>query len=253
MAGNFPLWLTGGNVGGGKFSDYSSLGYSPSFDGMGFQYADGSLKSTTQLSGATQSSSAGSGGGTNWAAYAPLASMGIELGAGIGNAIGSYFTGKAQQGAYELQGQLEWQNAVSKASTLQFNAQQIQQTAGKQEYALYRQQKTRLESMKAETAANGVAMEGSAAHVIASQAAVDAKNREALIEESSNQQYSMLLGAQQSLQQGRNAVAYYNAMGKAARKNAKISGYVGLMQSTASVIKMGGQNYKDTGSFWGIG
>ncbi len=252
MAGNFPLWLTGGNVGGGKFGDYS-IGSSQTFDGMGFQYSNGSLTATTPLSGAAQSSSAGSGGGTNWAAYAPLASMSIELGAGIGNAIGSYFTGKAQQGAYELQGQLEWQNAAAQAATMQFNAQQIQASAGKQEYALYRQQKSHLETMKAQTSANGVAIEGSAAHVIASQAAVDAKNREALIEESSKQQYAQLLGAQQSLQQGRNAVAYYNAMGKAARKNARISGYVGLMQSAASVIKMGGQNYKDTGSFWGIG
>lgn len=252
MTGNLPLWLTGGNVGGGKFSDYSSLGYSPSFDGMGFQYADGSLKSTTQLSGATQSSSAGSGGGTNWAAYAPAASMGLTLGVGIGSAIGGFFTGKAQQGAYELQGQLEWQNAAAQAATMQFNAQQIQESAGKQEYALYKQQKSHLESMKAQTAANGVAMEGSAAEVIASQAGVDAKNRDAIIEDSSKQQYSQLLGAQQALQQGRNAVAYYNAMGKAARKNAQISGYLGLMQGVAGAISQGGNNYASTGSFWGL-
>lgn len=210
------------------------------------------MAGTGGTSASTQTAAKSGGGGTNWAAYAPAASMGLTLGVGIGNAIGGFFTGKAQQATFELQGQMEWQNAATQAATMQFNAQQIQASAGKQEYALYKQQKSHLETMKAQTAANGVAMEGSALEVIASQAGVDAKNRDALIEDSSNQQFAQLLGAQQALQQGRNAVAYYNAMGKAARKSARISGYAALGSSVASFIGQGADNYASTGSFWGV-
>lgn len=173
----------------------------------------------------------GNGGGDTGETAKGVAS-GMALGQGIGDAIGGFFQGAAAKKSYEVAGNIAWMNATNQSSVMRFNAQRAAENAGDKEYALYRQQKSRLSSMEAATAANGVAIEGSAAEVIAKQAATDAKNREYLIADSKNQQFGLILGAAQTLQQGRNQKAYYDAIGKAAYKASVVNGFASLASNS---------------------
>lgn len=184
--------------------------------------------------------------------YLPAAGMGWTIGAGVGNAIGGYFQADAEKAVAKLKGQTAWLNASAQAMTMRYNAAQIAEAAGGQEYALYKEQERRMASMEAATAANGVALEGTAVDMQAEQAAIDASNRDALIEQSKNQQAQLLLGAQQTVQEGRNQVAYYNAMGKAAAKSAIVGGFGEMLGSVGKTMEMGANNYMQTGSMWGI-
>lgn len=190
---------------------------------------------------------------TNWAEYASPVGMGITLGSGLGNFIGSFAQGKAAQKSYQLQGQMAWLNAVSESQTLQYNAQKVAENAGDQEFAMYKQQKSHRASMEANLAGNGVALEGSAVDIMAEQAEVDAKNRDSLIQQSKDQQASYLLQSQQAIQEGKNAVNYYNAMGKAAKSNSILGGVNSLLGATSSFVNMGANNYQQTGYFFGAG
>lgn len=178
--------------------------------------------------------------------------MGWQFGAGVGSAIGGYFQAGAEKAVAKLQGQMAWLNASAQAMTMRHNASQVAEAAGGQEYALYKEQERRMASMEAATAANGVMLEGTAVDMQAEQAAVDAANRNSLIEQSKNQQAQLLLGASQTLQQGRNQVAYYNAMGKAAAASAIAGGWASFVNSTGSAMQMGANNYMHTGNVWGI-
>ena len=186
--------------------------------------------------GATASS------GTNWSAVG----AGITLGAGIGNFLGSFAQGKAQAATYKLQGQMAWLNAQSEAQALQQNALNVSHAAGQQEYAMYQQQKSHRATMETNLAANGVALEGSAVDIMAEQAKVDAKNRDAIIDQSKSEQSSLNLQAQQKIQEGKNAVAYANAMAKAANKTAWVSGLSGLIGAAGSAAGMYGSYYART-------
>lgn len=157
---------------------------------------------------------------------------GMALGQGIGDAIGGFFKGAAAKKSYEVAGNIAWLNATNQASVMRFNAQSAAESAGDKEYALYKQQKSRLSSMEAATAANGVALEGSAAEVMAKQAETDAKNRESIISDAKNHQFGLILGASQALQQGRNQKAYYDAMGKAAYKTSVVNGFASLASNS---------------------
>lgn len=183
--------------------------------------------------------------------YGAAIGMGMTIGAGIGNAIGGFFLGDAAQKTYQLQGQVALLNASAQAETLRANAQSVSETAGKQEYAMYKQQKTHLAKMEASTAANGVMLEGTAVDVMAAQAETDAQNRASLIQGSKNTQEQLIFSAQQTLQQGYNQQAYYNAMGKAAKANAIMGGINSLFSSAQSFNQQGVANYRATGSYFG--
>lgn len=190
---------------------------------------------------------------TNWAEYASPVGMGITFGSGLGNFIGSFGQGKVAQQSYQLQGQMAWLNAVSESQTLQYNAQKVAENAGDQEFAMYKQQRSHRASMEANLAGNGVALEGSAVDIMAEQAEVDAKSRDSLIQQSKDQQSSYLLQSQQAIQEGKNAVNYYNAMGKAAKSNSILGGVNSLLGATSSFVNMGANNYMQTGYFFGSG
>lgn len=183
--------------------------------------------------------------------YGTAVGMGMSLGSGIGSFIGSFSQGKAAQKSYQLQGQMAWLNAVSESQTLQYNAQVVAQQAGSQEFAMYKQQKSHMSEMEANLAGNGVALEGSAVDLMAEQAKTDAKNRDAIVQQSKDQQSSYLLQSQQAIQEGKNAVNYYNAMGKAAKASAIAGGVSSMFGATSDFFEKGGRNYQNTGYFFG--
>lgn len=141
--------------------------------------------------------------------------VGLQVGGAATSIINGFLSQKTAKTQGKLQAQLAMQNAYMKADTLRFNAANIAKIAGEQEYALYTEQKRRLDSMQVRASNNGLAMEGSNVEVLSSQAGVDAYNRDALIRDAKAQQFQMNIGAQQAITDGQNQAAYYKAMGKA--------------------------------------
>lgn len=199
-------------------------------------YEDTYLQSDAQLAGSSV------GSDINWG----YVGAGITLGAGIGNFLGSFAQGKAQAATYKLQGQMAWLNAQSEAQALRENALNVSHAAGQQEYVMYQQQKSHRATMETNLAANGVALEGSAVDIMAEQAKVDAKNRDAVIDQSKNEQSSLNFQAQQKLQEGKNAMVYANAMAKAAKKTSWVSGMSSLIGSAGMAAGMYGSAYART-------
>lgn len=225
----------------GGFTGLSTIGFNPSYANAKFDYADGGRLSMTDSPGSTGETFAGATEANkdkSWDSGLGGAAGGATFGLGIGAIVNGFTEGAVAKKSYNLSGNMAWLNATGQAATLKQNAQRVSEAAGNQEYALYKEQKRRLASMEAKTAANGVALEGSAAHVLVKQAGTDAKNRDALIESSKNQQFTLLLKAQQTLQAGRNAVAYSRAMGKAAEKAAIINGFMTGMKYFISMAGM---------------
>lgn len=143
------------------------------------------------------------------------AGIGMQAGASVGSIISGFFTAKTARKQGRLQAQMALTNAYNQADALKMNALSISRIAGEQEYALYMEQRNRLDAMNVRAANSGLAMEGSNVNLIASQAGVDARNRDALIRDSKNQQYQHILGSQQAITAGQNQAAYYRAMGSA--------------------------------------
>lgn len=143
------------------------------------------------------------------------AGVGMQIGSSVTSVVNGFLSAKTAKMQGKLQAQLALQNAYNKADAMRFNADNIARLAGEQEHALYVEQQRRLDSMEVRAANSGLAMEGSNVNLIASQAGVDAANRDAMIRDSKNQQYQMILGSQQAITDGQNQAAYYKAMGKA--------------------------------------
>lgn len=143
------------------------------------------------------------------------AGIGMQGGAAVGSIIGGFFTSRVAKKQGKLQAQMALTNAYAQADALKMNALSISRIAGEQEYAMYAEQRNRLDAMNVRAANSGLAMEGSNVNLIAEQAGVDARNRDAMVRDSKNQQYQYVLGAQRAVTDGQNQAAYYKAMGSA--------------------------------------
>jgi len=174
----------------------------------------------------------------------------MQLGAATGGLIGSFFTARAARKTAAAQARVARLQASAKASNLQWQAQQIASAAGKNEYALYQQQKARAAQMEAANANRGAMQEGSVVERQVKQAGADAKNRDRLIDNAKNQQYQYIFGAQQALNQGENQAAYYKAMGKANAASAiagGVSGFFNGAAQSAGSFADAYSNYGNTG------
>lgn len=143
------------------------------------------------------------------------AGVGMQAGAAVTSMVNGFFQARVAKQQGRLQAQMAMANAYNKADALRFNADSIAHVAGQQEYAMYKEQQRQIDSMQVRAANSGLAMEGSNVELIANQVGVNAANRDAMIQDAKNQQYSMILGSQQAITEGQNQAAYYKAMGKA--------------------------------------
>jgi hypothetical protein len=149
--------------------------------------------------------------GGNWI----QAGVGLQIGSAATSVVNGFLSRKTAKTQGKLQAQLAMQNAYMRADAMRFNAANIAKLTGEQEYALYSEQNRRLDSMQVRAANSGLAMEGSNVELISRQAGIDAYNRDSMVRDSKNQQYQMILGAQQAITDGQNQAAYYKALGKA--------------------------------------
>lgn len=167
------------------------------------------------------------------------AGLGMQAAGAVTSVVNGFFSAKTAKMQGELQAQLAMGNAYNKADALRFNADNIARLAGEQEYALYTEQQRQLDSMEVRAANSGLAMEGSVTELLASQAGVNAQNRDSMIRDSKNQQYQMILGSQQAITEGKNQAAYYKAMAKAQAKsgiwNGIASGLAGLSSASMNL------------------
>jgi len=193
---------------------------------------------------------AGGGAAMGSGGYASAISIGMQWGAAHGSLIGSFFKAKAAKKIAAAQARVARLQASAQASNLQWQAQQIATAAGKNEYALYQQQKARAAKMEAANANRGAMQEGSVVERQVMQAGADAKNRDQLIDNAKNQQYQYIFGAQQALQQGENQAAYYKAMGKANAATAIAGGINDYATGTANTLNSYSNHYDKYGSLF---